>query len=235
MSTARPTPNAVTPVSIRTTRLHIRELEPSDWPGVHRYAADPRVVEYLWWGPNSEADTRTFIEKVKSERTRISRLDFDLAVTLRRCEVESERETEAHAETQIDVEGGNASHPLEEDSRSPAPGAVIGGCSLHARGKPEYRTAEIGYCFVPETWRQGYATETVAALLDFAFATAGLHRVFALVDPENGASIRLLERLGLRREGRMRKDTLIRGRWRDSLIYAMLAEEWAGRVAWPKR
>jgi ribosomal-protein-alanine N-acetyltransferase len=59
--------------------------------------------------------------------------------------------------------------------------------------------------------------------------TAGLHRVFALVDPDNGASVRLLERLGFRREGQMRKDSLIRGTWRDSLIYAMLAEEWTGR------
>jgi len=188
-------PTSLAAVSLHTARLHIRELEPLDWPAVHRYAADPRVVEYLWWGPNSEADTRAFIEKARAERIRSPRLDFDFAVT---------------------------TQPSE---------AVIGGCSLHARGRAEYRTCEIGYCFVPETWRHGYATETVAALLDFAFATAGLHRVFGLVDPDNGASARLLERLGLRREGHMRRDTLIRGAWRDSLIYATLAEEWTGRRA----
>jgi RimJ/RimL family protein N-acetyltransferase len=197
-------PGNATAVSLRTARLRIRELEASDWPAVHRYAADPRVVEYLWWGPNSEADTRTFIEKASNERRRSPRLDFDFVVALERSDAGFESGVEA-------------------------PGGVIGGCSLHARGKPEYRTCEIGYCLVPETWRQGYATETVAALLDFAFATAGLHRVFALVDPDNGASVRLLERLGLRCEGHLHKDTLIRGVWRDSLIYATLAEEWTGR------
>jgi RimJ/RimL family protein N-acetyltransferase len=190
-------PTAVAAVSLHTARLHIRELEASDWSAVHRYAADPRVVEYLWWGPNSEEDTRTFIEKARNERHRSPRLDFDFVVTMQ----------------------GN----------SPASGAVIGGCSLHSRSKPDYRTCELGYCFIPETWRRGYATETVAALLDFAFTTAGLHRVFALVDPDNGVSVRLLERLGLRREGHMCRDTLIRGVWRDSVIYATLAEEWTAR------
>jgi RimJ/RimL family protein N-acetyltransferase len=190
---------AVSAVSLHTARLHIRELEASDFPAVHRYAADPRVVEYLWWGPNSEEDTRTFIDKARNERRRSPRLDFDFAVAMQR------------------------SSPMSR------PGAVIGGCSLHTRGKPDYRTCEIGYCFIPETWRQGYATETLVALLDFAFMTAGLHRVFALVDPDNGASARLLERLGLRQEGHMQRDTLIRGKWHDSLIYATLAEEWTAQ------
>src|SRR5262245_54742203 len=84
-----------------------------------------------------------------------------------------------------------------------ATGAIIGGCSLSARSRPENATAEIGYCLAPEAWGRGYGTEAVAALRDFGFCDAGLHRIFALVDPENMASSRLLVRLGFRLEGQM--------------------------------
>jgi hypothetical protein len=90
MSTTPTSPGPVASVLIRTAHLHIRELETSDWPDVHRYAADPRVVEFLWWGPNSEEDTRRFIEKARNERVRRPRLDFDLVVSVRRLEVGSD-------------------------------------------------------------------------------------------------------------------------------------------------
>jgi ribosomal-protein-alanine N-acetyltransferase len=70
------------------------------------------------------------------------------------------------------------------------------------------------------------ATETVRALLDSGFRSIGAHRVYALVDPENTASRQLLTRIGFRLEGHLRKDALIRGEWRDSLVYALLADEW---------
>jgi RimJ/RimL family protein N-acetyltransferase len=181
-------------IPIETPRLRLREYEPADGPAVHRYASDPVVVRYMWWGPNSEADTRRFIEQALRHRAQRPRSDYDLAATLR------------------------------------STGAVIGGASLNARGRAEHATAEIGYCFAPETWGQGYGSEAVAALLDFGFDVARFHRIFALVDPEHTASIRLVERLGLRREGHLRKDTFIRGEWRDSLVYAALADEWTPRT-----
>jgi RimJ/RimL family protein N-acetyltransferase len=181
-------------ISIDTERLTLRDYEVADWPAVHRYAADPLVVRHMWWGPNSEADTRRFILGAIANGNRRPRTDFEFAVTLR------------------------------------AAGTLIGGCSLNARNRPEYATAEIGYCFAAEVWGRGYGSEAVAALCQFGFREARLHRIFALIDPQNVASNRLVERVDFRREGHLRNDTLIRGEWRDSLVYALLAEEWERRT-----
>ena len=102
---------------------------------------------------------------------------------------------------------------------------VIGGCELLAR-RSIYREYEIGYFFRPDSWGRGIATETVRALLDFGFHSVSAHRIYALVDPENTPSQRLLARIGFRLEGHFQRDALIRGEWRDSLAYALLADEW---------
>lgn len=104
-------------------------------------------------------------------------------------------------------------------------GLVIGGCEFLCR-RPIYQEYEIGYFFRPDSWGRGIATETVRALLDFGFYSARAHRIYALVDPENTASQRLVARVGFRLEGHFRRDTFIRGEWRDSLLYALLSEEW---------
>jgi RimJ/RimL family protein N-acetyltransferase len=106
--------------------------------------------------------------------------------------------------------------------------AVIGGCELLAR-RSTYREYEIGYCLGRAHWGVGLGDEVVRGLLSLAFGAVNAHRVYGLVDPENDASRRLLERIGFRLEGRLVRDSLIRGEWRDSLIYALLAEEWTGR------
>lgn len=105
---------------------------------------------------------------------------------------------------------------------------VIGGCELLPR-RPIYREYEIGYCFRPSSWGRGFASETVRALLDLGFRTVGAHRIYILVDRENGASQRLLGRIGFRLEGHLRSDAFIRGEWRDSLVYALLEHEWSSK------
>ena len=100
---------------------------------------------------------------------------------------------------------------------------VIGGCGIHARRKP-FREFEIGWTLNRAFWRRGVATEAASALMDFAFSFRRAHRLFALIDVENVASIALAERLGFLREGRQSRDTLVRGEWRDSLVYARLSE-----------
>jgi len=106
-------------------------------------------------------------------------------------------------------------------------GELIGGCGLHAMSF-EHRSSFLGYCFRREAWGRGYATEAAAALLAFGFERLGLHRMSATCDTENAASARVLEKVGMRREGHFRDDTLVRGRWRDSYLYAVLAGEWGG-------
>ena len=71
----------------------------------------------------------------------------------------------------------------------------------------------------------GYATEAATALFTHAFTELGLHRLQANVVPGNHASLRLAERLGLRREGYAVRYLEINGRWQDHVMFAKLAEE----------
>ncbi len=90
-------------------------------------------------------------------------------------------------------------------------------------------TWALGYVFSQDVWGHGYATEAATAILNRTFA-AGAHRVYAMCDPENEASWRVLERLGMRREAHFRKNVYFRAdpapQWKDTYVYAILAEEW---------
>jgi RimJ/RimL family protein N-acetyltransferase len=104
--------------------------------------------------------------------------------------------------------------------------AVIGGCRIWIESA-EHRDASIGYSLARAYWDLGYATELARGLLRFGFETLGMHRIWAIVEPQNTASARVLEKAGMQREGRLRDHRYAKGRWRDSLLYAVLAQEWA--------
>ena len=106
-----------------------------------------------------------------------------------------------------------------------ADGRLIGNCGVR-KSSPDARVADMGYELAPDQWGQGYATEAAIAIRDFGFATLGIHRLWATCVPENTASARVLEKLGLRLEGRLRENDYYKGRWWDELIYAILEPEW---------
>ena len=105
-----------------------------------------------------------------------------------------------------------------------ADGELIGACGL-AVGNPGQREGWIGYVFAREHWGQGYATGAARLLVRFGFEELRLHRIFATCDPENRASARVLEKAGMQLEGRQRSDLFVKGRWRDSLFYAILEND----------
>lgn len=84
----------------------------------------------------------------------------------------------------------------------------------------------VAYWVLPEHQGEGYATEAMELLLDYAFDTRGLHHVVAQVVDYNDPSQALLERLGFEREGRLREHVYRRGRYCDELQYGLLAAEW---------
>ena len=92
--------------------------------------------------------------------------------------------------------------------------------------------AEIGYTLRPEHRGRGYATEAAAALVDHLIEDHGVHRITAGLDPENVASMRILEAIGMRKEAVAREAYLVRGKWVDDLRYSMLAAE---RSEWVQR
>jgi RimJ/RimL family protein N-acetyltransferase len=104
-------------------------------------------------------------------------------------------------------------------------GRMIGDCFFKVM-EDDPRQAEIGYTLAREAQGHGFATEAVAALLTWAFPTFDLHRIIAIVDVKNTASVALLERLGLRREGHFRENIWFKGAWGDEYLYAILRDEW---------
>lgn len=88
-----------------------------------------------------------------------------------------------------------------------------------------FRKGEIHYSLLPEFWGKGYAYESVKEVIKYAFTVLKLHRIEAGVATENIRSIKLLEKLGMVREGVGRKILPIRGDWKDNYKYAILEND----------
>lgn len=104
-------------------------------------------------------------------------------------------------------------------------GEVIGNVGVR-RDAPGEVLADVGFELAPEQWGHGYATEAARALVDWAFTEWGLQRVHAHCVSENTASARVLERVGMRPEARLREHRFFKGRFWDLSLYGMLREEW---------
>jgi RimJ/RimL family protein N-acetyltransferase len=107
-------------------------------------------------------------------------------------------------------------------------GEMIGDCAFQVLAEDDQQ-AEIGFTLAPQFQGQGYAAEAVKCLLGYLFGDLGLHRVRANCDPDNLASKKLLERVGLRYEGRFVESLCFKGRWADEDWYAILRREWIDR------
>jgi ribosomal-protein-alanine N-acetyltransferase len=94
--------------------------------------------------------------------------------------------------------------------------ALIGVCRLMIR-PDELRQGELLYLLNRHYWGHGYATEAVRAVLGYGFQELGLHRVYATCRPANVASSRVLEKVGMQREGHLRRHRWMKGAWHDSL------------------
>jgi ribosomal-protein-alanine N-acetyltransferase len=80
----------------------------------------------------------------------------------------------------------------------------------------------VGYCFRPDRWGRGHATEAAKAMIQFWFQKLGLHRITATCDVQNIALVRILEKAGMRKEGFFRKNVFQKSKWRDTFLYAVL-------------
>lgn len=106
---------------------------------------------------------------------------------------------------------------------------LIGTCGIRA-AKVNGQEAELGYELHPDHWGQGYATEAAHAMLIFGFGTLNLQRVWAQCLAENKASVRVLDRLGMRQEQLLSKHTWMQKRWWDTLVYAISKAEWRAQT-----
>ena len=94
-----------------------------------------------------------------------------------------------------------------------------------------WRLPDVGYILHPDCWGQGLASEAVGAAIDHVFRTRDLETLTADVDPDNAASIRLLERLGFVRTGFGERTWNVGGVWKDSVFFALSRADRAGGAA----
>jgi RimJ/RimL family protein N-acetyltransferase len=102
-------------------------------------------------------------------------------------------------------------------------GKVIGFLGLINK---DHHQGEVGWALHVGYRRKGYATEAAGALISHGFKKLGLHRIFADCSSLNSPSLKVMERLGMRREGHLREAEFEDGRWIDIIVYAVLADEW---------
>ena len=111
--------------------------------------------------------------------------------------------------------------------RGVASPTVIGRVTLGRVLRGAFQNSFLGYWIDVSEQGKGIMTEAVHATLGFAFGALGLHRVQAGVMPKNPASMRILEKLGFRREGVAERYLQIAGKWEDHVLFALTREEWA--------
>jgi len=101
-------------------------------------------------------------------------------------------------------------------------GYVVHFCML----APYAKMQEIGYALVPSERGKGYCTEAAQLMVDYLFLSKDIARIQATTHTKNVASQKVLEKVGLKREGTLRRTALIRGERTDMFIFSILREEW---------
>ena len=171
-----------------TERLYVRDFKPDDLDEFHKLAQNPDIYKYMPWGPNSEEDTRNFIQMSIEQGSKESRRFFDVPIILK----------ETH---------------------------LIVGCIGMRVSSFLHKKADMGYWIKKELWGQGFATEATLGILNFGFQKLKMNKIYATADPENPASIRVLEKIGMKKEGYLKEDMCIRGEYRNSVLMAILKKE----------
>ncbi|MFC0470315.1 GNAT family protein [Halalkalibacter kiskunsagensis] len=178
---------------LTSTRVYLREINEKDWVDVHEYASQEKVCKYQPWGPNTEEDSKVFVEEVLIHASQNPRTRFVFSIV------------------------------NKENQR------MIGVGEFNIRDFNN-RTGEIAYIVNPNYWGNGFGTEVARLLVEFGFSEFKLHRIYATCDPRNIGSSRVLEKIGMTKEGRIREDLLIKEGWRDSLLYSVLEQEWSNKI-----
>jgi len=104
-------------------------------------------------------------------------------------------------------------------------GNLIGDCVIHTLLQ-DINQVEIGFTLNPMYQKKGYGTEAVKCLIEYIFNELNKHRVIAITDVRNENSIKLLKKIGMRKEGHFIKNAWNKGEYTDEYLFALLKEEW---------
>jgi [ribosomal protein S5]-alanine N-acetyltransferase len=106
-------------------------------------------------------------------------------------------------------------------------GKLVGEIGLNQRPEEQAANmAEIIYTLSTRYWNKGYVTEAARAAVDWVFTHYPTNKLYAYCDPRNTGSWRVMEKLGMKREGQLRQHALWNGEYRDKLYYGILRNEW---------
>jgi [ribosomal protein S5]-alanine N-acetyltransferase len=170
-------------------RIILRELQDSDWQGIHDYASQEQACRFQPWGPNTEEETKSFVQEALEDAKRNPRTRFFFVI---------------------------------QDSQNHE---LLGAVELNIRDLHN-QAGDIGYIINPKSWGKGFATEAAELVIQYGFEVLKLHRIFATCNPGNNGSARVLEKLGMTKEGTMRHHLKMKDGWRDSHLYSILENEW---------
>lgn len=96
----------------------------------------------------------------------------------------------------------------------------------HYRIQPENHRSEIGYMMLPECNGKGYMSEAIKAVLAYGFEQMDLHSIEAVIDPDNTASEKVLQKLNFVKEAHIIENELWEGKYWDTVIYSLLKRNW---------
>jgi [ribosomal protein S5]-alanine N-acetyltransferase len=106
------------------------------------------------------------------------------------------------------------------------PHDTVKGIVKLARQWEAIREWEVGWAVHPDEWGKGYATEAAWYLMDWGFRDLSIHRIVAFCHASNTASVRVMEKLGMQQDGKLRATRWLHGEWWDEYVYAVLDKEW---------
>ncbi len=195
-------------MNLQTPRLLIRPVLLEDSEALFAYRSDTETNQFLSLVPSNVEDIRQFILR-SSRDMNIPNTWFQMAIVLKNSET---------------IIGDVGIHFLGSFSGSSS-GSGSNSDSDSDSGS-ENKQVEVGYTLSKDFRGMGYATEALSAIIDHLIFDLKKHRITASIDPRNTNSIRLIERLGFRKEAHFKQSLFFHGEWVDDLIYAMLAEEW---------
>ncbi|MFM8322515.1 MAG: GNAT family N-acetyltransferase [Chloroflexota bacterium] len=184
-------------MNLLTPSLALRDFRMDDLEALTEYNNHAEVHRYESEHIPDQAANQAYLEHVVRWAGEDPRTTYALAVTLQ-----------------------------DSQASSFAPDTPVGRVSLTLLS-PRIRLWEIGWTIHPRLWGRGYATEAAGGLLRFAFHSLGAHRVVAFCNVNNRASVRVMQKLGLRCEGRLREERYWNGAWCDEFVYAILDQEFS--------
>jgi ribosomal-protein-alanine N-acetyltransferase len=106
------------------------------------------------------------------------------------------------------------------------PQEIVRGVVKLTRQWETIREWEVGWAVHPDEWGKGYATEAALHMLGWGFRELNVHRMVAFCHAFNLASVRVMEKLGMHQDGRLRETRWLNGEWWDEYVYAILEREW---------